>query len=353
MLTEHQAHQDAICLERQIYDWTIRNRQALSDDKTNFIQKHLEANKEPHGYFYLMIKLHKEKILGRPVCSDCGSLPHALGRWVDEQLQPIVKDQALYFKNLFRLKRDLDGLTIPPNASLFTYNAVAMYPSIDMKQCLERLSGYLSSPEIASYYGINPAALLEAITIVMCNNCMRFGNVLVKQISRIAMRMSPAPTLANLFMAIYEKDHLLQYTPTVVQYLRRFIDDGFGIWLHDPDPTIDATNWRSFQDCLSNSGLKWIFSKRADEVVFMDLRVKIVDDKIVTSLFAKPLALHLYLPPHSCHALGVVSGLVFGNVLQIYQLCSLATDIKKVLKLFLHRLLESGYQLEQLTPLFQ
>ncbi len=92
MLTEHQAHQDAISLEHQIYDWTIRNHQALSDDKTNFIQKHLEANKEPHGYFYLLIKLQKEKILGHPVCSDCGSLPHSLGRWVDEQLQPIVKD---------------------------------------------------------------------------------------------------------------------------------------------------------------------------------------------------------------------------------------------------------------------
>ena len=117
-----------------------------------------------------------------------------------------------------------------------------MYPSIDTTQCLERLLGYLSSPEIASYYGINPAALLEAITIVMCNNRIRFGNVLVKQISGIAMGMSPAPTLANLFVAIYEKDHVLQYTPTVVQYLRQFIDDGFGIRLHNPDPAIDATN---------------------------------------------------------------------------------------------------------------
>ncbi len=87
------------------------NRQALLDDETNFIQKPLKANKEPHGYFYLLIKLHKEKILGCPVCSDCRSLPHALGHWVDEQLQPIVKDQALYFTNLFTLKGNLDGLT--------------------------------------------------------------------------------------------------------------------------------------------------------------------------------------------------------------------------------------------------
>jgi hypothetical protein len=79
-LSKQQDHQDAINLESQIYNWTIRNLQALSDDKTNFIQKHLEANKDPQRYFYLLIKLHKEKILGRPVCSDCGSQPHALGR---------------------------------------------------------------------------------------------------------------------------------------------------------------------------------------------------------------------------------------------------------------------------------
>jgi hypothetical protein len=231
LLSEQQAHQDAINLESQIYNWTVHNRQALSDDEANFIQKHLEANKDPHGYFYLLIKLHKEKILGRPVCFDCGSLPHALGRWVDAQLQPIIKDQALYFKNSFTLKADLDGLDIPPNASLYTYDAVAMYPSINTVQCLEQLLGYLSSPDIASYYGINPTALLKAIAIVMYNNCMRFGNVLVKQISGIAMGMSPAPTLANLFMAIYERDHVLQYIPAMVKYLRRFINDGFRIWL--------------------------------------------------------------------------------------------------------------------------
>jgi hypothetical protein len=212
---------------------------------------------------------------------------------VDAQLQPIVKDQALYFKNSFTLKADLDGLDIPPNASLFTYDAVAMYPSINMAQCLERLLGYLSSPNIASYYGINPTALIEAIAIVMYNNCMRFGNVLVKQISGIAMGMSPVPTLANLFVAIYEHDHVLQYIPAMVKYRCRFIDDGFGIWLHDPDPEVNAANWKAFQDYLNKSGLKWIFSKRSNKEVFMDLRIKIVDHKIITSLYAKPLALHL------------------------------------------------------------
>ena len=187
----------------------------------------------------------------------------------------------------------------------------------------------------------------------MHNNRMRFADVLVKQISGIAMGMSPAPTIANLFVAIYEAEHVLPFIPSVVKYLRRFIDNGVGIWLHDPDPSVDDSNWKAFQVCLNNCGLQWTFSERADKAVFMDLRLKIEGRKVVTSLYAKPLALHLYLPPHSCHAPGVLLGLIFGNILRIHQLCSTAADIKKELKLFFHRLLDCGYELHTITPIFQ
>jgi hypothetical protein len=228
-----------------------------------------------------------------------------------------------------------------------------MYPNINTAQCIEWLSNYLTDPNISSRFGCSPVALLDAMKLVMENNHMRFGDVILKQVSGITMGMSPAPTIANLFMAIYEKLHVLQYVPHVFLYLLCFITDGICIWLHKPDPTIDKNNWLNFQTSLNNSGLKWVFSKRSDEVVFMDLRLKIEEKMIVTSLFAKPMALHLYIPPHSCHAPGVLSGIVFGNVLCIHQLCSRATIIVRELKFFFHHLLDQGYQSSQLTPLFQ
>jgi hypothetical protein len=177
LLSEKQAADDIDKLRADIYSWTICHRKSLSDDAVNFIRKHLEDSaKDPLGYFYLLIKLHKQPISGRPVCSDCGSLPHALGRWVDETLQPIVKDQALYLKNSAALKEELERMEMPPNASLFTYDAVTMYPSINTTQCIARLD-YLSSPEISSKYGFSPKALLEALTLVMLNNSMRFALV--------------------------------------------------------------------------------------------------------------------------------------------------------------------------------
>jgi hypothetical protein len=328
MLTENQAARDIHELREEIYSWTIRHHHSLSDDVVNFIRKHLNntAN-DPLGYFYLLIKLHKTPISGRPVCLDCGSLPHALGQWVDETLQLIVQDQALYFKNSAELKSEMEQLDLPANISLFTYDAIAMYPNINTTQCIDWLSNYLTDPNISSKFGYSPTALVNAIKLVIENNHMRFGDVIVKQVSGIAMGMSQALTITNLFVAIYEKRHVLQYVPHVVLYLRHFIDDGIGIWLHDPNPTIDKANWLSFQTCLNNSGLQWVFSERSDEAVFMDLRLKIEGKKIVTSLIAKPMALHLYIPPHSCHAPGVLSGIVFGNVLSIHQLCSRATNI--------------------------
>ncbi len=52
------------------------------------------------------------------------------------------------------------------------------------------------------------------------------------------MGMSPAPTIANLYVGIYKRNHVI---PLVgVEYLmffKRFIDDGSAVWLQDKDPT--------------------------------------------------------------------------------------------------------------------
>ena len=161
---------------------------------------------------------------------------------MDAQLQLIVKDQALYFKNSTELKGNLNAMVLPANASLITRDRVAMYPSINTKQCLDRLSGFLLSPDISNRYGFEPTALIEALDVIMNNNHMHFGDVTVKQISSIAMGMSPAPTIANLFVAIYEEEHVLPCIPLVVKYLCHFINNGLGIWLHDPDLDINNSN---------------------------------------------------------------------------------------------------------------
>ena len=94
-----------------------------------------------------------------------------------------MKDWALYFKNLAALKEELERMEMPPNASLFIHDTVTMYPSINTAQFIVCLLEYLSSMEISSKYGFSSKALLEAITRMMLNNCIRFWDIIVKQVS--------------------------------------------------------------------------------------------------------------------------------------------------------------------------
>ncbi len=88
----------------------------------------------------------------------------------------------------------------------------------------------------------NNFAVISAMEIVMKNNRMKFGNLVFHQIHRVAMGMSPNPTIANLYLAIYEATHILPLLNSFLFYLKRFIDDGLGIWLQDPDPDVNAAN---------------------------------------------------------------------------------------------------------------
>jgi len=355
ILPESQANADSDTLYKNIYHWTIKHRQSLGDDATRYIREHVEkARADPFGYFYLLAKLHKTPISTRPVCSDCASLPHPVGKWVDRQLQPVVRDQATYFRDSFELKCLLDNLdTLPPSACLFTYDAVSMYTNIDTEECLQRLQHFLKDPETSTKYPhLYPDALIEALHIVMRNNRMKFGNMIVHQHKGIAMGMAPTPSIANLFVAIYEQAHITTFPASSLHFLRRFIDDGFGIWLRDIDSKTDEANWTLFKSIVNSMGLQWEFSPRSSTVTFMDLNIHLRRGRIITSLYTKPMALHLYIPPSSCHAPGVIPGLVHGQLYRIFKLCSHKRDIEREIHAFFVRLLARGHSLCNLTPLF-
>ena len=123
--------------------------------------------------------------------------------------------------------------------------------------------------------------------------------------------------------------------------------------MHNDDPTTDANNWEDFKSIINGSGLKWTFENTCKKLVFMDMTIQIKEGNIITTLYAKPLALYQYIPPNLCHPPGVLTGLVYGQILQIYQLCSKSKDINKALHQFYKLLVDRGYSRENLLPLFE
>ena len=97
--------------------------------------------------------------------------------------------------------------------------------------------------------------------------------------------------------------------------------------------------WQEFQTLTNTFGadhnfftetnhnpLRWEFTDQSLENIFLDLKIDIKDGIINTTIFEKPMNLHLYILPHSCHAPRVLKGLIYGCINCANRLCMRATD---------------------------
>ena len=99
-------------------------------------------------------------------------------------------------------------------------------------------------------------------------------------------------------------------------------------------------------------GLTWEFEDPSDKVNFMDLTITIQNGHTSTSLFEKPLNLHLYIPPHSAHPPGLLPGIIHSTLFRIFTLCSDHDDRILRTRVFFKRLQARGYKSDQIKSLF-
>jgi hypothetical protein len=226
-----------------------------------------------------------------------------------------------------------------------------MYTNIPTSRALREIAHYLHTTG-HRYCDVHIKAIIAALHLVMTNNIFTFGDTCWKQTSGTAMGTPPAPPYATLYYAIHEEKLLEEYGDNLLLY-KRFIDDVLGIWVVT-DPATDTARWNSFQASMNDyHGLVWEHSARCTKLDFMDLTLTIKNQRIHTTLYEKSLNLYLYIPPHSAHPPGVLSGLVMGMVYRIYTLCTDTVDIHLKVRQFYKRLLARGYKPDILRPLFR
>eukprot|EP00804_Cyclotella_cryptica_P000248 CCRYP_010187-RA/>CCRYP_010187-RA protein AED:0.09 eAED:-0.06 QI:0/-1/0/1/-1/1/1/0/188 len=177
------------------------------------------------------------------------SYPHSLGKWVNQELQPLALKQAFFFKDSFKLKTIISELSVPPPARLFTADATSMYTNIktDVDVALTAISQLiqkeLSNPQQPSY----TEALISALHIVFTNSIVKFDNTYWCQTSGTGMGIAPALPWATIFYALHKQHFVPKWNAHLIFY-RRFIDNIIGIWLPYPDRDTDTTLtlWSAF-----------------------------------------------------------------------------------------------------------
>jgi len=239
-------------------------------------------------------------------------------------------------------------LQLPPNARVFTADARAMYTNIPTAPCLESIGEYLQE-NYAQFSHVDHDTLISALSIVMNNNIFRFGDTYWVQDNRAAMGAPPCPSWAMMYFAPFEDDSCDVFSNHILYY-KRYIDDVFGIWLNQPG---DDQAWQLFKNHMNRSALVWDFTERSRSTVFLDLNITITDtNKIHTTLYEKPLNLHAYIPQHSAHPPGVYKGMIKGMIYRFKTLCSSTDDQRRHILQFYRHLVQRGYHVDRLTPLF-
>ena len=166
------------------------------------------------------------------------------------------------------------------------------------------------------------------------------------------MGAPPAPPWSTIFFGTHEEAVIAQFQDRLQMY-RHFIDNVLGVWLVDPNPAVDHRKWTAFVPLMQDYyGIEWISEERLDNVNYMDMTITIRGDRIVTLLYEKSMNIYFYIPPHSDHPPGVLTRLMYGNILRIHSLCSKQEGINHRMKEFYARLLVRGYQRDLRIPVF-
>jgi hypothetical protein len=304
--------------------------------------------------FYLMFKVHKPTLKTRPVVSCCGSFPEIASKWLDYQLSLVVtlcpshtKDSTQIIDDIARLGR------LPPNAYLFTSDAVSMYTNIDTDHGLQTITKWLELHEDDLPPGFPTETIIDLLARVMKYNVFQLDDCWFQQTNGTAMGTSVACVYATIYYSYHEETRLLpKYSPTPILFYRRFIDDVFSIWL--VPPIGGTTLWNEFTTEMNNFGsLKWEAEPLSKTVNFLDLTIEITNDgEIKTKTFQKAMNLYLYLCPSSAHPPGVLKGLIFGSLQRYWRQNSATTDYQHMVHKLYDHLRDRGHREEDITPIF-
>ena len=195
--------------------------------------------------FMPLLKVHKTPWQTHPrIISVSGSALYGVGKWLDQQLQPFLKQLPTNISSSYDL---INKIWTRCRAIPFSLIAQCSLFTGDNFQCTQPLILMMLSPKLLNILTViltAPTATCRLSSLHFILSCdaiaFVFGDTYGS--NTIAMGAPPAPLFASPYYGIYELDLYLEFG-LLLHYPKWFIDDQFGIWRHHPDPIVDRQKW--------------------------------------------------------------------------------------------------------------
>ena len=310
-------------------------------EKNNFIDSETInglINRHPvTPNLYLLPKIHKKNIPGRPIIAACQSPTERISAFVDFHLKDLAKIQPSYLRDTKDFLNKLNKLKATTESIIVTADVTSLYTNIPHREGIRACKRFLTQRENKS----TPTnILLHMIHLILSKNNFEFYGQNYLQINGTAMGTKMAPNYANLFMADLE-ERLITESPDNLKptIWWRYIDDIFFIWDHGQD------SLKSFMIHMNNfhHSIKFTFDVSTTEGVFLDTQIFKKDNKICTKVYHKPTDAYMYLHYTSCHPRHVKNNIPFGQYSRIRRICTFTEDFETQSKELTKRLLARGY----------
>lgn len=296
--------------------------------------------------FYMMPKLHKVPVKGRPIVASCGWLTTPLSQWCSHKLNAIVARLPTVLKDTGDLIARLRAVRLAPNAEIMmsTIDVESLYTSIPVEDAMSALHAMLFDALDYELF----QNVMAAVRFVLENNYISFDGKVFKQIKGLAMGTPLAPPVANIFMAWLEKKLFMKYPYVYPRLYLRFLDDIFVLQISGciPNGLLLRRMGRMHPQ------IKLTCESSCSEIAMLDLVIYREGACLLHRVHQKALNKYLYISPRSCHPPHVMRGFIRTELIRYARNCSTNLDFLRICRAFSSRLRERGFHPNYLRHVF-
>lgn len=267
--------------------------------------------------FYILPKVHKTFTYfppGRPISSTCNSINRNISAYVDYLLKPVMCTLPSILLDTTHFLILLNEISLEDNRKyvLVTYDVDSMYTNLNVnnckKFCTKAYGDYIVKNK--SDEQVSTVDMAKLLHLSLDYSMLQFRNMHYIQRRGIQMGNSASVTIANI-TAFHELKNI--FTHKEIVFNVRFVDDGFLI--------VDCTDLQNVKNWLDNvfrhDYLTFTVAHSLDSVNFLDVQVSLINNKINTALYKKPMSKNLYLSYYSNHPKHLLQALPYSQGIRI------------------------------------
>ena len=281
---------DGRSYERLDHDPVKEYQQVLKSAVKQMIQanelpasaKNLISQTPRASRFYLLPKFDEENNPGSPIVSACNFPTENMASYRDMVMSALVCNLKTHVKD--------------NNHALQIFRTF-QFAHDDVRQRFPYVIPHNSGLEALKYF-LNKRPVLDPPTatltclaeLVLTLNAFSFNNEFYHQVGGVAMGGKMGPNYACFFVGFIEEQIGQQYTGTVSQLHKRYIDDVVGIACCS---RVELEDYIAF---VSNShpALQFTHTISETELPFLDINLRISGDRIRTSIHYKATDTHSF-----------------------------------------------------------